>query len=319
MKDVAIIIVSYNVRELLDDCLASVYASRGVSFDVCVVDNASRDGSAALVHECYPQVDLIESPHNGGYAYANNLGVNRLKAVAEAGETQARAYRYILLLNPDTRLDETALAMAVTFMDGRPEVGIMGPKLLRQDGSLDLACRRSFPTPEVSLYRMIGLSKLFPRSRRFARYNLTFIDPSAEAEVDAVAGAFMLLRQEAVQQAGLLDERFFMYAEDVDWALRIKAQGWKVVYNPAITVLHVKGASSRSNHLKTTFEFYRSMLLFYKKHYARSTFPLLHWLIVAGIYLRGGMAFLQAVLAMPRAGQPHVRGKTRTHSIGRNS
>lgn len=311
MKDLAIIIVSYNVRQLLDDCLASVLASRGVTFDVCVVDNASSDGSAALVAERYPQVRLIKSPLNGGFAYGNNLGIEGLHAPREGDERPD--YRFVLLLNPDTRLEESTLARSVAFMDTHPDAGVMGPKLLRPDGSLDLACRRSFPTPEVSFYRMAGLSRIFPRSRRFGRYNLTYLDPDQAAEIDAVAGAFMLLRREAVRQAGLLDERFFMYGEDLDWALRIKARGWKVIYNPAITVLHYKGASSRGNRLKTTFEFYRSMLLFYRKHYANSTFPLLRWLIVAAIYLRGGIAYAQALLPLPRRDQAPAPSRTSVH------
>jgi len=304
MKDLAIVIVSYDVRERLRECLESVFEGRGVSFDVCVVDNASADGSAAMVRERYPQAVLIESAHNGGYAYANNLAIRQLGFGAGADHfhplpgplpsrergTPPNPYRYLLLLNPDTRLGPDDLSRCIAFMDERSDVGIMGPKLVREDGSLDLACRRSFPTPLVSFYRMAGLSRMFPKSRRFARYNLTYLDPDETAEVDAVVGAFMLVRPDAVAQAGLLDERFFLYGEDLDWALRIKALGWKVVYYPKVSVLHYKRESSRKHRGRATSEFYRSMGLFYEKHYSYGTPRLLHWGILAAIKVRGAMA-----------------------------
>ncbi len=305
MTDLAVIIVSYNVHDLLAPCLESVLASKGVSCDVCVVDNASADGSAAMVAERFPAVRLIRSPVNGGFSYANNLALRAL-GFDQPAAGAAGGYRHALLLNPDTQAPPDALARAVAYQDAHPGIGVLGAKLVRQDGSLDPACRRSFPTPAVSCYRMLGLSRLFPRSRRFGRYNLTYLDPDATADVDAVAGAFMLVRREAIQQAGLLDERFFMYGEDLDWALRIKARGWRVVYHPAVTVLHVKRGSSRRSRLRTTREFYRSMLLFYRKHYARQTFFLLDWLIVAAIQLRGGLAYgvnrLALLMSRPRPG-----------------
>ncbi|MBI2886125.1 MAG: glycosyltransferase family 2 protein [Chloroflexi bacterium] len=298
MKDLAVIIVSYNVRQLLEDCLASVLASHGVSFDVCVVDNASHDGSGQMVRERFPQAVLLESPWNGGYSYANNLGMERLGVwpPRPGQDPMAPGHRYVLLLNPDTRVGPQDMARAVAYLDDHLDMGILGPKLVRQDGSLDLACRRSFPTPAVALYRVLGLSKLFPRSRRFARYNMTYLDPDETAEVDAVAGAFMLVRREAILQAGLLDESFFLYGEDLDWALRIKAQGWKAVYYPAVTVLHHKGGSSRNHRRRKTIEFYRAMLIFYQKHYAPQTFFLLRWLIVAAILGRGALAYVQDLL-----------------------
>jgi GT2 family glycosyltransferase len=162
----------------------------------------------------------------------------------------------------------------------------VGPKLVRGDGTLDLACRRSFPSPEVSFYRLTGLSSLFPRSRRFGRYNLTYLDPDEEAEVDSVAGACMLVRRETIEQAGLLDERFFMYGEDLDWAFRMKEHGWGIRYNPSITVLHHKGASSRQVSARATLDFYRAMRLFYEMHYRDGMPAPLHWLITGGIQAR---------------------------------
>jgi len=175
-------------------------------------------------------------------------------------------------------------------------VGIAGPKLMMADGRLDLACRRSFPTPEVSFYRLSGLSRLFPKSRRFGRYNLTYLDPDQVAEVDSVVGAFMMIRGETLEEVGDLDEGFFLYGEDLDFAYRAKKAGWKVYYNPQVTVLHYKRRSSSQNRKRAQHEFYRAMHLFYRKHYAKTTPLWLHWLVMAGILLRGGTAMLQEVL-----------------------
>ncbi|MDP2728448.1 MAG: glycosyltransferase family 2 protein [Dehalococcoidia bacterium] len=287
MATLSVIIVSYNVADLLRGCLRSVLASRGVDQEVWVVDNCSSDGSAAMVSGEFAQVHLLESPHNGGYAYANNLALRQAQG------------DYLLLLNPDTVLPPDALSEMVSFMERRPEVGMAGPKLVREDGSLDLACRRSFPSPAISFYRMTGLSKRFPNSRRFGRYNLTYLNPDQEAEVDSVVGAFMMVRRQAVEQVGLLDEAFFLYGEDLDWAMRIKKSGWKVIYNPRVVVLHRKASSSTGDIRRATAEFYRSMLIFYKKHYAAQTIPPVNWLILGAIYARGSMAYLMNTFLPP--------------------
>jgi hypothetical protein len=281
MLDLGIVIVNYNTRDLLRTCLETVYASEGpVSFEVCVVDNNSTDGSAAMVAETFPQVRLIANPDNRGYPAANNQGL-RAFGFPDASD----APRFALLLNPDTELPPYALREMVAFMDGHPDAGVAGPKLVRRDGSLDLACRRSFPSPEVAFYRLVGLSRLFPRSRRFGRYNLTYLDPDQVSEVDAVVGAFMMIRREAIRQVGLMDESFFMYGEDLDWCYRIKAAGWRVYYNPAVTVLHIKRASSRRNP-RARVEFWRAMTIFYRKHYADQTPLPVHLLIETTLRLR---------------------------------
>jgi GT2 family glycosyltransferase len=190
------------------------------------------------------------------------------------------------------------LADAITYLDENSVVGVLGPKLVLPNGELDLACRRSFPTPEISFYRMLGLSKLFPHSERFGRYNLTYLDPDEIAEVDSVVGAFMLVRTAAIQKVGLLDEQFWMYGEDLDWAKRIKDAGWKVVYNPRLLTLHVKRASSNQSR-KAQVEFYRAMLIFYYKHYRDATPSWLHWLIMLGIGIKGGTPIWPYVQAGP--------------------
>jgi GT2 family glycosyltransferase len=313
MLDLAIIIVNYNTRDLLRDCLTSIYCSRGeLRFKVIVVDNASADGSAAMVRAEFPQTDLIASQINGGFASANNLGLRQVGFAAD-GRPGPEAPRYGLLLNPDTVLPATALADMVSFMDEHPEVGAAGPKLVLPDGRLDLACRRAFPTPEVSFYRMVGLSKLFPRSPLFGRYNMTFADPDELLEVDSVVGAFMMVRREAIGQAGLLDESYFMYGEDLDWAYQIKANGWKIYYNPAVTVMHVKRAASRHS-LKAQVEFYRAMDIFYRKYYADGTPFWLHGLVVLGINLRWGYYRFKYRRQKP-ANDPPLRGDSQSIEV----
>ncbi len=299
MLDLGIVIVNYSTRDLLRTCLRSVYASQGdFTFEVCVVDNASPDGSAEMVATEFPQVRLIVNAENVGYPSANNQGLETF-CFAQSPHLQSQTPKFALLLNPDTELPPDALVRMLDFVAEHPDAGIAGPKLVLPDGTLDLACRRSFPTPAVSLYRLTYLSRLFPRSRRFGRYNLTYLDPDQVAEVDSVVGAFMLVRAEAIAQAGLMDGQFFMHGEDLDWAYRIKAAGWKVYYNPAVTVLHVKRAASRHSP-RAQVEFYRAMDVFYRKHYAAQTPWWLHALIVSAIALRQRLEQLRQTLALAK-------------------
>ncbi|MDX1614405.1 MAG: glycosyltransferase family 2 protein [Candidatus Promineifilaceae bacterium] len=292
MFDLAVVIVNYNVRDLLRRCLTSVFATEGeVRLRVCVVDNASEDGSVEMVRAEFPDALVIANRENVGYPSANNQG---LRALGLIDPDPASRPRYALLLNPDTEVPANAFATLINHLDENPDIGVIGPKLVMPDGQLDLACRRSFPTPEIAFYRMTGLSRLFPGSRRFGRYNMTFLDEDETAEVDSVVGAFMMVRERAIARVGLLDERFWMYGEDLDWAKRIKAAGWRVVYYPEVQVLHVKRASSRQSK-RAKVEFYRAMLIFYYKHYRNETVWPLHWLIVTGIALRGGRPLLEDV------------------------
>lgn len=278
--DLGVIILNWNTRELLRDCLRSVFAASGpLTFEVCVVDNASRDGSVAMVRAEFPQVRLVESRENGGYAAGNNLGLQAFSF----GPGRNDGPRYVLLLNPDTVVPETALISLAAYMDTHPRAGAAGPRLLLPSGELDLACRRSLAF-DAFVYRMLGLSQLFPRSRRFGQYNLTYLSPDVETEVGSVVGACMIVRREAVAQAGLLDEAFFMYGEDLDWASAIHQAGWEVRYNPAVTVVHVKRAASRQSH-RAQIAFHEAMLYFYRKHYAADTPAVLGWLVVLGIRL----------------------------------
>lgn len=327
MPSLAIVIVNYNTRELLAECLRSVFANRNGDLRVhtIVVDNGSSDGSAAMVRADFPQATLIESDRNGGFGYANNLALRWLSrqttfpqagtnggSVRESGpadmlqplrEIPAEGdspYKftsdYVLFLNPDTVLPGNALSVTVDFLEAHRDAGVVGPKVVKPDGSLDLACRRSFPTPASSFFKLTGLSKLFPRSKWVARYNLTYLGDDETSEVDSVMGAYMLVRARALEQAGLFDERFFMYGEDLDLAYRIKARGWKVYYYPAVAVLHHKGASSRKQSERSIREFYRAMQIFHRKHYAQKYSGLINAVIRTGISLRGTIALLQNAL-----------------------
>jgi len=292
MVDLGIVIVNYNVCDLLRDCLQSVLASRGsLTFEVCVVDNGSTDGSADMVAAAFPQARLVRA-QNRGYAAGNNLGLQAL-GFCQGKQAGSSHPRHALLLNPDTVLPPLALAEMLVFLENRPQAGIAGPRLVRSDGTLDWACRRSFPTPEVAFYRMSGLSRLFPRSPRFGRYNMTYLSPDVTTEVDSVVGAFMLIRGEVMEQVGLLDERYFMYAEDLDFCYRAKKQGWQVWYNADVTVLHYKGESSRQRSALANVHFYRTMRLFHDKHFRDDSSFLVNWLIHGAVLLLGSWAVLR--------------------------
>lgn len=283
--DVGVVIVNWNTRDLLRGCLRSLReGDPSVRRRVVVVDNASDDGSAAMVRAEFPEVALLENGQNIGYAAANNRG---LRLLGFGQPCRPESPRYALLLNPDTELPPDALRLMLDRFDADPQIGAGGPRLVLPDGKLDLACRRSFPTPQVAMWRMLGLSRLFPKSRLFGRYNLTYLDEHLETEVDCVVGAFMLVRREVIARVGLLDETFWMYGEDIDWAYRIKQGGWKILYYPKVSVLHIKRAASRHNP-KTRLEFQRASLIFYYKHFARRTPRLMHWAVLAGLLIKGG-------------------------------
>lgn len=294
MIDVGIVIVNWNTVDELERCLETVFASQGdFNYRVVVVDNASTDGSPERVRQNFPEVDVLALDENLGYPKGNNVGLRHLGYHGK-GEVDADAPQYALLLNPDTEVPPDSLYQMLQFMDSRPDIGIAGPKLLTPDGSLDKACRRGFPTPLVSFYHFAGLAKLFPKNERFGRYNMTFADSNQELEVDSVVGAYLQIRKEAIADIGLLDEVYFMYAEDIDWCYRVKQAGWKVWYYAPVTVFHIKRAAS-SKSAKAQFEFWRAMLIFYRKHYRKSTPILVHALILLALLFKGGSDLWQEI------------------------
>lgn len=300
MECVSVVIVNHNTPDLVVRCVTHLQASRlDRPLEIYVVDNGSTDDSAAIVREHFPNVELLVSERNLGFSGGNNIALRLILRRTPAGADLRR--RYVLLLNSDCFVEPDTLQKTVDFLDEHPVAGVVGPKLVLRDGRLDLACRRSFPTPSSAFWKLTGLARWFPDNPRFAQYNLTYLDPDKTVAVDAVSGAYMLVRQAAIADAGLLDDRFFMYGEDLDWAYRIKQHGWTVHYYPVARALHYKGASSSRQSYRLIVEFYRAMYLFHRKHYAAQTFVLANWLITTGIILRGGYALVRNLLRPPQA------------------
>ena len=271
----AIVIISFNVEKLLKECLESIYReTKETRFEIWVIDNHSRDTSVQMLKRDFPQIHIIENTDNVGFTRANNQAVRQCRT------------DYVLLLNPDTLIQDGALDKMVAFMDEHPEVGVAGCRVENEDGSLQLACRRSIPSPSVAFFRLTGLSRLFPHSKRMAKYNLTYLDPTKSHEVDAVSGAFLLIRRQTIDQIGLLDETFWIYGEDIDWCIRAKKAGWKVMYYPDAHILHYKGVGCSTNSRKTSYEFYRAMYLFHRKHFAKDHSPVVNVLVYMGIFLK---------------------------------
>ncbi|ERI94312.1 glycosyltransferase, group 2 family protein [Clostridiales bacterium oral taxon 876 str. F0540] len=274
--DLSIIIVSYNTIELLRNCLKSIYENtRNLEYEVWVVDNQSKDGSPNMVEAEFPQTKLIRNTINGGFSQANNLAIN-----------QCKESRYILILNPDTIVPQATLEETVSFMDGHQNIGCIGCKVVKPDGSLDRACKRGFPSPWNSLTYLLKLDRIFPNSKLFGGYNATYIDENQESEIDSLVGAFMMLRQQTIQGVGLLDDTFFMYGEDIDWCYRIKQAGWKNYYYPKVKIIHYKGESSKKQSTRMIGEFHKAMLIFYNKHYRKQYNFLVTCLVYTGIYLK---------------------------------
>ncbi len=295
MANVHIVVVNYNTAGLLRRCLRHLCDSQSPHpYTITVVDNASTDNSLQMLRVEYPAIHVVQSVQNRGFAGGNNLALRQIVATAPAG--LARNHEYVLLVNSDLFVEQDTIATLIDFAEADPTVAVVGPRITKPDGSLDLACRRSFPTPANAFYKLFGLSKRFPAHARFAAYNLTNLDEYTLTEVDSVVGACMLIRLSAIDQVGLLDEAFFMYGEDLDWAYRMKAAGWRVFYNPAAHALHQKGATSARQSGRMIIEFYRAMHLFYQKHYAARSPRPLNWLVMLGIAVRGMTALVLNLL-----------------------
>ena len=276
--DLSVVIVTYNVRDLLEQALRAVErAASGLHVEVFVVDNDSADGTAAMVRARFPDVQLIANQENVGFAVANN------QAIRQA------AGRHVLVLNPDTVVQEDTLRTLVAFMDDHPEAGAAGCRILNPDGTFAPESRRAFPTPSVAFYRMTGLGRLFPQSPRFGRYNLTYLPKDEVCEVDALSGSCMIVRRAALARspetldrpgpldyeqgdgAGLFDEGFFMYGEDLDWCYRIQQAGWTIYYTPGTQIVHYKGESTKKGELRYVRLFYGAMLRFAEKHFVHES------------------------------------------------
>lgn len=275
----SVIIVNYNVEHFLEQCLHSVRrAMRSVETEVYVVDNNSVDGSVAMVREKFPEVKLIANEKNTGFSYANNQAIRICK-----GE-------YVLLLNPDTVVEEDTFEKVVKFMDEHPDAGGLGVHMIDGKGNFLPESKRGLPTPAVAFYKIFGFSKLFPKSKTFGRYHLGFLDKNEVHEVEILSGAFMLMRKAALDKVGLLDEAFFMYGEDIDLSWRIIKGGYKNYYYPGTKIIHYKGESTKKSSVNYVFVFYNAMIIFARKHFSQKNAKLFSFLINLAIYLRAGAA-----------------------------
>jgi GT2 family glycosyltransferase len=279
-----VVIVSYRCEGMLRDCLSSLYANPPAGeLRVHVVDNASGDGTAAMVRREFPQAELTENPVNAGFSRANN------PALAQGTAP------YALVLNPDTRVGPGALDRLVEVMEARPEVGIAGPRLELEDGTFDHASRRSFPTPLSALGHFSGIGRREGATGRLAAYRAP---EAGSGPVDAVNGAFMLIRRTALQQVGGFDNRYWMYMEDLDLCYRFAEAGWTTWFEPAVTVVHIKaGTSGKHRSLRLNYAFHYGMFRFYRDHYAAQRNPLLNGAVYCGIALKFAAATIRSSLA----------------------
>lgn len=277
----SVVIVNYNVEHFLEQCLYSVRrAMKGVEGEVYVVDNNSVDGSLKMLSEKFPEVKVIANKVNVGFAKANNQAIR-----ISSGE-------YVLLLNPDTVVEDDTFTKTIAFMDSHPDAGGLGVKMVDGKGQFLPESKRGLPTPMTAFYKIFGLSKLFPHSRRFSQYHLGYLDNDEINSVDILAGAFMLMRRATLDKCGLLDETFFMYGEDIDLSYRITLSGYKNYYFPETRIIHYKGESTKKTTVNYVLVFYKAMEIFAKKHFAKKRAHLFSFIINLAIYFRAFLALV---------------------------
>lgn len=288
--DISVIIVSYNVRDFLLQCLRSLNeASQNLNTEIYVVDNRSVDGTPDMIRKTYPRIHLIANSENLGFGKANNQALKTARG------------KYVLFLNPDTIIREDTLDVMIRFMEENPDTALAGCKILNTDGSLQLACRRSFPRPSVAISKLLGLSALFPGNPHLAKYNLTYKDPDESYSVDAVSGSFMFCRRDVIQELNGFDERFFMYGEDLDLCYRVQEKGYIVSYVPGTTIVHYKGESSKSAPFDSLIAFYKAMDQFVRKHFGPGSWLLTVFTLRLGIALHLLFKFIAKMIYQLRA------------------
>ncbi len=274
-----VIIVNYNVAYFLEQCLLSVYNAKGIEkAEVMVIDNRSSDSSVAMVREKFPSVHLLVNEENVGFSKANNQGIVRAR-----GE-------FVVLLNPDTVVEEETFEKTINAFRKNPEIGGIGVRMVDGKGSFLPESKRGLPTPTVAFYKVFGLARMFPKSRRFGRYHLSYLSEKENHEVDVLSGAYMGLRRSVLDQIGLLDEAFFMYGEDIDLSYRIQQGGYKNLYLAETTIIHYKGESTKKSSVNYVFVFYRAMIIFARKHFSQNYAFLFSVFIHIGIYVRASMS-----------------------------
>ena len=273
MNKLTVVIVNYNVKYYVEQCLVSLQrALQEVDATVYVVDNHSKDGSVAYLTPRFPWVQFINCNHNLGFARANNIAIRQSES------------EYVLLLNPDTIVSEHTLKDAIAFMDNHPQAGAMAARMLKTDGSDANESRRGLPTPWVSFCKMTGLCNRFPKSKRFGHYYMGYLPWDEANKIEVISGAFFFARRETLNQVGLLDEDFFMYGEDIDLSYRIMKGGFESWYVP-LKILHYKGESTQKSSFRYVHVFYEAMLIFFRKHYAHTSM-LVSIPIKAAIYMK---------------------------------
>lgn len=280
--ELSIIIVNYNVKHFIEQCLHSVLkAAKNIDHEVFVVDNNSVDGSTILIKEKFPTIKLIENKENVGFSKANNQAIKQASG------------KYILLLNPDTMVEEDTFIKCIHFMKETKDAGCVGVKMIDGKGDFLPESKRSLPTPFVAFSKIFGLSKLLPKSKIFGKYHLGYLDKNQNHPVDIISGAFMLIRKEALKKTGLLDEDFFMYGEDIDISFRLKREGYQNYYLADTTIIHYKGESTKKSSVNYVFIFYNAMIIFAKKHFSRKNAKLFSFFINLAIYFRASLSILK--------------------------
>lgn len=281
----SVIIVNYNVACFLEQALRSVYKSlENIDGEVIVVDNHSVDSSLAMLSAKFPQVHVIANPKNVGFAKANNQAI------------QLAQGEYILLLNPDTLVEEDTFEKCIAFMDNTPEAGSLGVKMVNGKGQFLPESKRGIPFPSVAFYKIFGLSKLFPHSKKFGGYHLTYLREDEIQAVEVLSGAFMMLRRSVLDEIGLLDEDYFMYGEDIDLSYRIIKAGYKNYYFPETRIIHYKGESTKKISLNYVHTFYKAMRIFARKHFAKKNARFLNWMIDFAIWFRASLSVIKRVV-----------------------
>lgn len=282
--DVSIIIVNYNVRYFAEQCLKSVYAAQGdLNIETFLVDNASSDQSVEHLTPLFPEVNFIANTENIGFGRANNIALKLSKG------------KYLLVLNPDTILQEDSLSAMIQYLEDNPKAGVIGPKILNRYGGFDITSKRGLPTPWVAFCRVSGLSALFPKSPTFGRYDLLYMDEDSPNQVDSLVGSCMMVRKQVYDEVGGFDEMFFMYGEDIDWSYRIKLAGWEVHYAPITKIVHFRGESTRRSKINRDKAFYGAMHMFVDKHFRKKYSWFGHQLINFGIAIAWMAARLRAL------------------------
>lgn len=296
----SVVIVNYNVRHFLDQCLYSLYDSERdeIDLDVWVVDNNSDDGSIEMVRDKYPQVHLIANTENVGFSRANNQALREIIASETNNSTiqQSNNADYILILNPDTLVETDTLQRCVAYMQQHPECGGLGVKMVNAQGTFLRESKRGFPSPRTSFYKMCGMARLFPRHPRYAAYYMGHLDDDAVNEVDILPGAFLMTTTAVLRRVGLFDESYFMFGEDVDLSWRIHEAGYKNVYFPEARILHYKGECTRKESLSYVYTFYNAMAIFTRRYFGGGRHLSAALLLQVGIWLRATLAWMQRIV-----------------------